>query len=272
MHSVFRQKISALHKFKIMLSYYLLSRNKIIKILKWKLKYDSQQKAHVLSILKEIWIENSYEFTESTHKILSKSAGVVIVDIGANIGISTLYFRSKYPKTEIICIEASPINYDTLLKNIELNNVKNITPLNLFISNNSNTHKFFHDIEKSGSSFGYGYKDRTKKNLKEFEVKSESLSKLLVSYQSLVIKMDVEGAEYEILKDICLSPILPKIIEIVAEVSTRDSAQYKNLISIFEIYLNEGFNIQIKSDCADNRSIGNTKQNHLLISLTREHS
>jgi FkbM family methyltransferase len=269
LYLVLKQNGSVRYKLRVLLSYYLFSRNKIIRIFGYKLNYERHQKAHVLSILREIWIENSYELSKKTQDIISLSGSHVIVDIGANIGLSTVYFRSKYPHIKIISIEASPINYAILIKNIELNNAKDVIPLNLFVSDNSNIQNFYHNTMKSGSSFGEGFKDLTNLKLKKFKVQSESLSNLLVAYPSLVIKIDVEGAEYLILKDLFQSPVLSKIHEIIVEVSTRSHDQFKKLIAVIEVYSNEGFEIRIKSDFTGNQSTTNGRQNHFLLNLIR---
>lgn len=41
----------------------------------------------------------------------------VIVDCGANTGLSTIYFKNKYPDATIIAIEPESSNFDLLLKN-----------------------------------------------------------------------------------------------------------------------------------------------------------
>lgn len=42
-----------------------------------------------------------------------------ILDCGANIGISTLFFRMKYSKAKIIAVEPEQSNYNMLIKNID---------------------------------------------------------------------------------------------------------------------------------------------------------
>jgi FkbM family methyltransferase len=51
----------------------------------------------------------------------------VIVDLGANIGVSVIYFREKYPRAEIIAVEPAEENIKFLLKNINYNRIDNIS-------------------------------------------------------------------------------------------------------------------------------------------------
>jgi predicted O-methyltransferase YrrM len=49
----------------------------------------------------------------------------VILDIGANIGITSLYYANKYPEAKIYSFEPVPVNYELLEKNLkEYENVK----------------------------------------------------------------------------------------------------------------------------------------------------
>jgi len=47
-----------------------------------------------------------------------------IVDAGANVGCSTVYFKQLFPKAKIVAIEPQSGNFNILYKNIELNNLK----------------------------------------------------------------------------------------------------------------------------------------------------
>jgi len=58
----------------------------------------------------------SYWFAE--HKV-DPAQVRTIIDCGANIGLSALYFTSRYPKAQIISIEPDPANFTLLCKNTE---------------------------------------------------------------------------------------------------------------------------------------------------------
>ena len=50
---------------------------------------------------------------------------IIFWDVGANIGDSSIYFALKGAK-KVIALEPLPANYEMAVKNIELNNFKNI--------------------------------------------------------------------------------------------------------------------------------------------------
>ena len=64
---------------------------------------------------------------------LNFSENPVIIDIGANVGIVSFYFAKKYPNAKIFAYEPHPLNFQNLVKGIEVNNITNIYPFNLAV-------------------------------------------------------------------------------------------------------------------------------------------
>jgi len=60
--------------------------------------------------------------------------GDTIVDIGAHVGVITIYLAKRYPFVRIYAIEPDAHNYACLTRNIELNGVANITAINRAVS------------------------------------------------------------------------------------------------------------------------------------------
>lgn len=69
-------------------------------------------------IYKEIYFEGVY------NDVLNQKKDMVIVDVGANIGVTVQYFRN-YAKT-VYAIEPSPENLTALKKNVEFNKWDNV--------------------------------------------------------------------------------------------------------------------------------------------------
>ncbi len=258
-----------MQKLRIILGYYFFSRAGRIRILRMTLDYASSSRNHSLLILKEIFLNQIYTFTKNTDQKIRNSNGGVIIDIGANIGIATAYFKDKYPQTKLIAIEASPINYSQLVKNIEINQFQNIETINCFISNSSNKIKFYHNIDKPGGSFGEGAKSKESKNLIEFEVGTQYLSSIINGLKNIAIKIDVEGAEYEILKDLAKSKNICEVLEITVEVSTRNQADYDSLNDVLHDFSDLGFEPRIISDYSSTLLKDKKRQGHLQLILLR---
>lgn len=60
-------------------------------------------------------------FYEQVYRVCLERLGPCssIIDLGANVGMSTLYFRIKYPQARILAVEPHPGNFQLLTRNLE---------------------------------------------------------------------------------------------------------------------------------------------------------
>jgi FkbM family methyltransferase len=119
--------------------------------------------------------------------------GDVVYDVGAHFGYYTL-LASKLvgPAGRVLAFEPSPGNLAYLYRHITLNNRSNVEVLELAVSDHEGTARF---ETRAGSGVGH---------LSEgglLEVKLTRLDSLLQNYPPPnVMKIDVEGAEVELLR------------------------------------------------------------------------
>jgi len=127
-----------------------------------------------------------------------------ILDLGANIGLTSLFFTRKFPNAEIACVEPIPANLELLKKNLELNEVKaNIFPAAIAIKDGSiqmeiGTLDYGHKI--AGIAYGIALTGCT------LEVEAISVSSLLkkLNWERInLLKVDIEGYEGILLKENC---------------------------------------------------------------------
>jgi len=124
---------------------------------------------------------------------------MTVVDIGANIGYFTLLAASLVgEKGKVFAFEPVPQNYTLLVKNIEVNSYKNVTPVQKAVSNHAGKVKFFLDYDALGQSSLFSVSE----NLTEpITVDVVSLDEFFKGneYSINIIKMDIEGAEMTVL-------------------------------------------------------------------------
>ena len=119
----------------------------------------------------------------------------IVVDIGANIGDSAIYFALNNAK-KVIALEPYQYSYKKALKNIKKNNIEDkITLLNSGYGKDG-TIKVDPDFENNTGSDLKQYNDGV-------NIKVLSLKTLLSDYHidEAVLKMDCEGCEYNLLKE-----------------------------------------------------------------------
>jgi len=128
--------------------------------------------------------------------------GDTVIDVGANIGFFTLFFRSLVGDNgKIIAFEPEKKNFEILKKNIQVNNLRNIEIHNLALgSENKNLRMIL--SENVGEHRIFNEKDPLNLNSNE---KTEFSDVKVVKLDDFVktanfVKFDAEGYEVEILK------------------------------------------------------------------------
>ncbi len=120
--------------------------------------------------------------------------GMVVVDIGANIGYYSLLAARRVGKTgKVYAFEPALENYTMLVKSIELNGYKNVIPVQKAVSNKNGVAKLF-----------LGDQDPTMFRLLNSKDEKDTIEVSVVTLDSFfrdkgykvdLIKMDIEGAE-----------------------------------------------------------------------------
>lgn len=120
----------------------------------------------------------------------------IVIDIGANIGIFTLY-ASKYAK-KVYSVEPSQEHFDCLIHMIEFNKLENVTPLKFAIANSEGKMTFNHPVNKTMYSLLHtGVSEVGSEEVDVITI--ETLFKQNSIEHVDLLKMDTEGSEFEIL-------------------------------------------------------------------------
>lgn len=120
----------------------------------------------------------------------------VILDVGANIGLSVLDFRLRYPNARIHAFEPDPAAYGTLVQNTRRDPL--ITAWHVAVAGADGERDFFTSSESVVSGF-----ERTRDFQTPVTVPTRSLDSVLdeLGIEELdLLKIDVEGAEAEVLE------------------------------------------------------------------------
>jgi len=143
--------------------------------------------------------------------LLKPKEGDVFVDVGAHVGKYTCAVaRMVGEKGVVVAVEPSPANYITLLKNIQSNNLRNVKVFRVAAYDKDCKLQLFR-----GNTAGH---NSVKKDmgLGSIEVSAKKLDSILLGDFKRVdwVKIDVEHAEYEVLKGMTrtLTRFRPKLI------------------------------------------------------------
>jgi FkbM family methyltransferase len=123
----------------------------------------------------------------------------VIIDIGANIGVTTLPASRYVPQGRVIAVEPSPIASLALKRAIEVNNLSNCTMLNQCLGESSGEVAFVENVDFiAGSYIGELAREASTTRVAMTTLDSLVLRERLDRID--LIKIDVEGYELDVLK------------------------------------------------------------------------
>jgi len=195
---------------------------------------DKKVKVRAHSIDKKILIELVLD-DKYFPKWFSLEKDATVVDVGAHIGIFSVLVGRK-----VYSIEPSKENYDLLLEQTKLNN-SNIIPFNIALSDKNETVKLYNGRHSARCSI-------IRKETSEWESVNTLTMKDFFERNKIekcdLLKMDVEGAEYKILKS-TPKEIFKKIQNIFIEIHDVEGENRQELI---EFIKSQGYDIKIKDD------------------------
>jgi len=129
----------------------------------------------------------------------------VVIDIGANIGIPSIYLAKKFPQAKFYLFEPILENYRNLQKNIKANGIDNIVAENLAITSDGRDFPMTALLcENSGGGTGQAATiDSSSENPNYLVSKSIKLDDVFERHaieHCDLLKIDCEGSEHEILE------------------------------------------------------------------------
>lgn len=150
----------------------------------------------LLPIFEEVWVQRRYDQSG-----LQASANDVIVDIGAHVGIFTVWAATRWPAARIVSVEPSSLGAEYLRRNIAHNRLQNVT----FVEACCTDHNGHVQLQARGE--GARNTIYSRDNYHSVFTANENVPSLTLETifreQKIdtcrLLKMDCEGAEYDIL-------------------------------------------------------------------------
>jgi FkbM family methyltransferase len=196
-------------------------------------------------------------FVRESYLFLAENESPVIIDGGGNIGLSTLYFKWRYPNSKIIVFEPHPDSFKFLQKNISLNNLQDIKAYNIALSDKKGAISLFGTKRAATIVKGFlGKKDKQNKDFRDNEVlvETDKLSDYIKDSKIDLLKLDIEGAESIVLSELSLSGKIFNIKKIIMEFHYRSGGQNK-LSSLIQILNKSNFTAVSFNDSGDHEEL-----------------
>ena len=175
----------------------------------WIIQHTKIKLGNNIIRIPEVALLGTYFNSEKgTQKYFTPEKGDVVIDVGANIGFFTLQSAQAVGTNGfVLAVEANPLNYEFLQTNIALNGYGNVEAyqvaawnqevwLDLLLGKNCECHTV-----KKTFAMAKGRKDRYTQN--RIRIKARVLDNLVkdLFFEKVDwVKIDVEGAEFEVLQ------------------------------------------------------------------------
>lgn len=191
--SIFRKIIKYVNNwYIILLVYYGLFKKEFYMLnLKNGLGLKLRTRSTDIQTFVNVWIIQEYSKDE-----FEINENDVVVDVGGHIGLFAVYASLFCKRGKILSFEPIKENYRLLLENIELNKIKNVKSFNLAVAAKVGKVKIYQHNHDQAAHTLYG------NGQKYVQVDSITLKEIIDSNlieRCDLLKLDCEGAEYEIL-------------------------------------------------------------------------
>lgn len=184
-----------------------------------------------IHLLDEIFLDEVYKFDADTSE-------PYIIDCGANVGVSILYFIRRFPQAKILGFEPDENVFNLLQKNVDVFDYEKRIEVRKEAVWIEDTELSFYS---EGGVAGSSVVDYSKEN-NILKVKAIDLKKYL-DKQIDFLKIDIEGAENELIFNI--APLLKNVKNLFLEYHGL-TGQPQNLGDVLNTIKNAGFEYYIK--------------------------
>jgi len=159
-----------------------------------------------------------------------------ILDVGANIGMSVLFFKRRFPRSDVIAFEADPVICDVLRRNVRHCGLDDVEIVQAAVMDREGTVHFSADGSDGGAVSETGDSN--------IEVRATRLLPYLEGHTDL-LKMDIEGCEVDVLID-CVEALHNVDRLFVEYHSTIDCEQ--RIDELVSLLTRQGFRLYVQTD------------------------
>ncbi|TWU47569.1 2-O-methyltransferase NoeI [Rubripirellula tenax] len=188
---------------------------------------------------REIFIDQIYDFESSSDEPR-------ILDLGSNTGLSAIYFKQRFPRSRLTCVEADETLLEVLRSNLVSFGYEDTEVLHRAVCDREGTVVFNREGSDAGR-LSRGANDATSEST---EVEAMTLDGLLCEPVDF-LKMDIEGAEVDVLSK---STLLRNVSQLFVEFHSFSNSEQR-LSELLLSLENAGFRYYIKTQFCSSKPL-----------------
>jgi FkbM family methyltransferase len=201
-------------------------------------------------LFREIFVRNEYAFQASSEQ-------PVVFDCGANIGMATLFFKWLHPGCEIHAFEPDPETFAVLEENVARNRLSHVSLHNVALVASAGSLDLFIPAGPSGSPLMSTLSGRSvDSSVRRLRVDGKPLSAFVGAGEIDFLKMDVEGAEEPVLRELASAGRLRKIKELAVEYHHNVEGGFGGCGSFLQLLSDYGYQYQLDATWGNHQSFG----------------
>jgi len=184
-----------------------------------------------------------------------KRPGDVVVDAGANIGVASLVMAARFGCT-VYALEPVVENVEMLRRNLAANAEDRVQVIQAGLAGSDRTDRLWQDPAQSVSAhFNEVATLERPAGLRPIEAEFVSLRTLLARVgvnDVLLLKMDIEGGEYEVVQS--LDPMMARRIRSIS-LEVHDQGAGRNVRAISAHLRALGYDVSVRPHIGDRRTL-----------------
>lgn len=184
----------------------LMPAEESVKLNRFPIRLFLRRGTHDAHVAREILQDGQYELVEY---LAEQDKVRMIVDVGANVGFSVLYFACCYPNAKIICFEPVPSHVCQVKKHVDVNRLASRVVLHA-VAASINYGSMFIKEDGAASALVESAQDG-------FPITAVDWFAMLPAGPLDVVKIDIEGGEYDLLSDPRFVEVSKRIIVLFLE-------------------------------------------------------
>lgn len=156
-----------------------------------------------------------------------------IVDIGGNIGLTSYYF-SRYAK-RVITLEPAKEHFAVMVNMLKFNQIKNVTPINKAIYIKEGDYEFYHNENRTMYSLHQAVNTQQMPPEKVQAITLTTLFEEQNIKEVDLMKVDIEGTEFELFSGVDFKELAPKIKTIITEYHDWSGRNANQLVDVLKM-------------------------------------